>query len=56
LGLSLDRTKTILDELERNLFFLVRNAAGAVSWAFPITVEPTPHRLEFDSGHEVFAA
>jgi hypothetical protein len=48
--------KGILDELERNLFFLVRNAQGAVSWAYPVTVEPTPHQLRFHSGERLYAA
>ena len=54
--LPLAQVKTILDDLERNLFFLVRNEQGAVVWAFPVTVEPTPHRLTFNSGEQVYAA
>ena len=45
LGLPLARVETVLDELEKNLFFLVRNSQGAVSWAYPVTVEKTPHGL-----------
>ncbi len=45
-----------LDELERKLFFLVRNAQGAVAWAYPVTVEPTPHRLTFNTGERLFGA
>src|SRR5262249_44571796 len=56
LQLSLARVHTILDELEQQLFFLVRNAQGAVSWAFPVTVDSTPHRLTFSTGEHVFAA
>jgi hypothetical protein len=56
LHLPLERVKGILDELERNLFFLVRNAQGAVSWAYPVTVEPTPHQLRFHSGERLYAA
>lgn len=54
--LPLAQVNTILDDLERNLFFLVRNEQGAVAWAFPVTVEPTPHRLTFNSGEQVYAA
>ena len=47
---------TILAELERNLFFLVRNPAGEVSWAFPVTADLTPHRITFDNGEAIYAA
>jgi hypothetical protein len=56
LQLPRGRVETLLDELERKLFFLVRNAQGAVAWAYPVTVEPTPHRLTFSTGERVFAA
>lgn len=56
LTLPLGQTQSILDELEKNLFFLVRNEAGAVAWAFPVTAEPTPHQLTFDSGETLYAA
>ncbi len=56
LKLPLDQVKNLLDELEKNLFFLVRNAQGAVTWAYPVTVETTPHRLTFRSGEQLYAA
>jgi hypothetical protein len=56
LSLPLTQVEIILDELERNLFFLVRNVQGAVSWAFPVTVDPTPHHLTFSTGEQVYAA
>ena len=56
LGLSTDEVKRILDELEQNLFFLVRDENGAVSWAFPLTTEATPHQLTFQSGERLFGA
>ena len=56
LQLPLEQVETILDELERKLFFLVRNERGAVAWAYPITVEPTPHHLSFSSGERLYAA
>jgi len=45
LKLSRSRVHQILDELESRLFFLVRNARGAVSWAYPFTADETPHRI-----------
>src|SRR5262249_34937647 len=56
LGLPLQRVQAILDELERKLFFLVRNEQGAVAWAYPVTVEPTPHRLTFNTGERLYGA
>ncbi len=56
LGLPLDRVERILAELEARLLFLYRDARGAVEWAYPVTSAPTPHRLRFDSGEEIFAA
>lgn len=45
-----------LAELERRLFFLVRDAAGEVSWAFPFSAVGTPHPLTFPSGERRFGA
>jgi hypothetical protein len=56
LDLTESRVVEILDELEKNLFFLVRNDNGAVSWAFPVTVDRTPHRLSFSTGERLYGA
>jgi hypothetical protein len=56
LNMPLGLVQSILEELERKLFFLVRNDHGAVSWAFPITVETTPHKIDFSSGEHLYAA
>ena len=56
LGLTLERTKSIVDDLERNLFFLVRGDGAAVSWAFPVTVDETGHHLVFGTGERLDAA
>ena len=50
------RVREVLDDLERRLFFLVRNATGEVNWAFPVTSERTVHRLRFSTGECVFGA
>jgi|SRR5579872_2699482 len=55
-GLSRSRVTEILDELERNLFFLVRDGNGAVNWAFPVTAARTAHRLTFSNGEHAFGA
>lgn len=56
LGLPPAEVVEILDELERRLFFLVRNDAGAVSWAFPVTIDKTPHKLTFSTGERLHGA
>ena len=56
MALPLARVQAILEELERQRFFLVRNDDGAVEWAFTVTVAPTPHRLRFSSGETLWGA
>jgi hypothetical protein len=56
LQLSSARVNTILDELEKNLFFLVRDDQGSVSWAYPVTAELTSHRLSFSTGERLYGA
>lgn len=56
LDLPVSKTNEILDELEKNLFFLVRNEKGAVLWTFPVTAYQTPHRLLFSTGESINAA
>ena len=56
LNMPLELVEQILEELERNLFFLVRNDQGAAAWAYPVTVEATPHKLVFSSGEKLYAA
>ncbi len=56
LDLSLARVTAILDELEKHMTFLFRNSEGAVVWAYPVTVEATPHHVTFSTGEQVYAA
>jgi hypothetical protein len=55
-GLAKERVESILDDLESHLFFLVRDGVGHVSWAYPVTSEPTAHRLLFSTGENIYAA
>jgi hypothetical protein len=55
-GLPLERVGSILSELEVHRFFLVRDQERRVSWAFPVTSEKTPHRLELSTGEAIYAA
>ena len=55
-GLDLGKVSAILSDLERHLFFLVRDSEGNVSWAFPVTTYSTPHKLTFSSGERTSGA
>ena len=56
--LKLDKARVIqiLDELEQRLIFLFRPEGHDIVWAYPVTTEPTPHKLAFSSGERVWAA
>ena len=56
LRLPVSRAQEILRELERNLKFLYRDERGRVAWAYPATVEETPHRVRFSTGERGYAA
>jgi hypothetical protein len=56
LDLPFDRVAHILDELERHMTFLFRSDGRDVTWAYPVTVEATPHRVTFDTGERIHAA
>jgi len=56
LEIPLAVVNSALEELEQKLFFLVRNERGAVAWAYPVTVEITPHKIHFSSGERIYAA
>ena len=55
-GMSLQKVSAIVAQLEQNLFFLVRDRQGNVSWAFPVTADKTLHRLRFSTGERIFGA
>ena len=54
--LPLERVRSILEELEHAMTFLFRNPDGDVTWAYPVTVDPTPHQVTFSSGEKLYAA
>jgi len=56
LGIPMDRVRTILDDLEKGMTFLFRNNNGEVVWAYPVTVDKTPHHISFNTGEELYAA
>jgi hypothetical protein len=56
LGYPVDRVRDALDYLEKRMTFLCRNADGDVVWAYPVTVDKTPHRISFNTGEKLYAA
>ena len=56
LNLSISRVKSILNDLEKRMTFLFRNKEGEVVWAYPVTVDQTPHHLTFNTGEQLYAA
>ena len=55
LGLARPRVESILNELERHLTFLFRSKGDAVTWAYPVTVDETPHHARFSTGEEAYS-
>ena len=51
-----ERVVEILTDLEKHMTFVYRNPQGEVTWAYPVTVERTPHRVSFSSGEQIYAA
>lgn len=45
-----------LEALHRKLGFLAINQEGAVTWAYPVTADRSPHHLAFETGERMTAA
>jgi hypothetical protein len=56
LDMPINRVVAILDDLEKHMTFLYRSGGDAVTWAYPVTVERTPHKVTFISGEKLYAA
>ncbi len=55
LQLPANRVGEILDDLERHLMFLFRTSGRTVTWAYPVTVEQTPHRATASTGEAAYS-
>ena len=55
LSIQEERVESILDDLETRLTFLYRSHGSEVTWAYPITVDATPHRAKFHTGEEAYS-
>jgi hypothetical protein len=56
LNLPVDQVNAVLDDLETHMTFLFRNEQREVVWAYPVTVEKTPHHVTFQTGETLYAA
>ena len=56
LAIPCDRVKSIFGDLEEHMTFICRNTDGMAVWAYPVTVEKTPHRVTFSTGEQIYAA
>lgn len=56
LGLAAERVAKILQDLEKHLTFVCLNDDAEVIWAYPVTVERTPHAVTFSTGEKLYAA
>jgi hypothetical protein len=56
LGMGIERVVSILGDLDEHMTFICRDRQGRVVWAYPVTVEETPHHVTFDTGEQVYAA
>ena len=55
LDLPVPRVVSILEELEKHLTFVYRGDHRVVTWAYPVTVDQTPHRASFSTGEEAYS-
>jgi len=55
LDLDVPRVVSILEELEEHLTFVFRGDQRAVTWAYPVTVDETPHHAAFSTGEEAYS-
>ena len=55
LNMSLEKVKLILNDLN-TLMILYKNSKDEVVWAYPVTVDKTPHHVTFSTGEQLYAA
>lgn len=54
-NLPIAQVTSILDDLEEHKTFLYRNEQGSVTWAYPVTIDKTPHHVALSSGEQFYA-
>ncbi len=56
LSMSAELVRSIFNDLEKHMTFICRNSEGMAVWAYPVTVEKTPHQVIFSTGEKIYAA
>lgn len=56
LDLPLEKTARLVAELEQAKTFLFRKNSDRIDWAYPVTVDDTPHKVTFSTGEIINAA
>ena len=56
LDLPLEKVARLVAELEQAKTFLFRKNSDRIDWAYPVTVDDTPHKVTFSTGEKVNAA
>ena len=56
LDLPLAGVTRLVDELEQAKTFLFRKNSDRINWAYPVTVDETPHKVTFSTGERINAA
>lgn len=55
LDIDLPRVEELLAQLEKRLTFLYRSRGEDVTWAYPVTVDETPHHASFATGEQAYS-
>jgi hypothetical protein len=56
LAIPVERVSALVDEMEKDKSFFNRYHSEGINWAYPVTVDKTPHRVTFSTGEQVNAA
>lgn len=56
LDMPLASVQSIVEELEKEKTFIYRYNSNGINWAYPVTVDKTPHHITFSTGEQVNAA
>jgi hypothetical protein len=54
--LPVEQIVQLLNDLEKGMTFLYRRDGENVTWAYPFSVDETPHSVQFEGGEKIYAA
>ncbi len=55
-NLPIEHVEAVVDKLEKIKTFIYRYQDKAINWAYPVTVDNTPHQITFSTGERINAA